>query len=425
MAITANHDKVDRDFMMNLVTLEKPCEIVISLRGEHIKSASLNEHVTQASNHGCSHIFFMDVDMSFPPWTLYMLMSHNLPIVSGLYHLKSTPYSPIAGWVDSDGHAVNGNGRSWKEDYCPLPDNSLVQVDWCGIGCLLVDMDVFNKIWFPPFRDEWDVEEGKRHKGHDVIFCEEVRKAGYKIFVDTHTDLMHIGRSVVSKAWIETYHRCRMDEELLKTVKGYSQEPTWWDEKWMGSLAKPHEMGYRSLIKEFVARIPMRSSVIDMGCGDGSALRLLREMNACDVYGMDFSNTVMNILRKKKIPCEKVDLRNYSPNGRKADTVILSHVLEHMPDHDSAVRLVKTVSDMAIDQAFIVVPDEKELWYEHALRFDESSLRDITAPYFASVEISNIERDIVTQYDSHYHIMAHCRKSAASGSDEVSGAITG
>jgi hypothetical protein len=55
------------------------------------------------------------------------------------------------------------------------------------------------------------------------------------------------------------------------------------------------------------------------------------------------------------------DLRNYSPNGRRAHTVILSHVLEHMGTRAEADRLVKTVSDLATDQAFIIIPKKKKL----------------------------------------------------------------
>jgi hypothetical protein len=425
LAITANHDKVDRDFMMHLVTLERPSDTMVSLRGSHIKAVSLNEHVAEAANNGCSHVFFMDVDMNFPPWTLYKLMSHKLPIVTGLYHLKSTPYSPIMGWISSSGVAVNGRGRQWKEDYYPLPKDALVQIDWCGIGCLLVDMDVFNKIWYPPFRDEWDMELGNRRKGHDVIFCEEARKAGYKIFADTSVDVMHIGRAIVSRAWAETYHRCGMDAELLKTVNAYSMEPAWWNEKWMKSLVKRLECPYRSLIKALMALIPPKSSVIDLGCGDGSLLRFMKELNSCDVYGVDFSSVAIRTLAEKGVPGEVADLRAYNPNGRRAHTVILSHVLEHMTT-ENAGRLVKTVSDLATDQAMIVVPEESELWYEHTVKYTEDSLRRITSPHFDSVNIFKVERDEpVSVTGSTCHIVAHCRKAKAGGSDEVSPAVTG
>ena len=425
LAITSNHEKVDRDFMIHLVSLQRPGDAMVSLRGEHIKSASLNEHVKAASDAGCSHIFFMDVDMNFPPTTLTQLMSHNLPIVSGLYHLKATPYSPIAGWTSKDGVAINGNGKIWKEDYCPLPRDSLVEVHWCGIGCLLVDMDVFNKIWYPPFWDVWDKEHGMRHKGHDVIFCEEARKAGYKVYVDTTTDVTHIGRSFVNRAWVETYHRVNMDGALLDTVHEYSLEQPWWDEKWAAVLASKRERGYPSLVKEFIAKVPKGVSVIDLGCGDGSVLRALRDYNECDVFGLDFSKSSMTILKEKGIPGEQADLRVYEPNGRRAHTVILSHVLEHMTDDSVADRLVKVVSTMAEEQAFIVVPDDKDLWYEHCIMYDEAKLRAAVAPHFPFVEMHCIERNSDAPSASKHHIVAHCRKHKPAESDEVNAGITG
>ena len=409
LAITSNHEKVDRDFMMHLVTLYRPGDTVVSLRGQHIKSASLNEHLAEASNNNCTHIFFMDVDMNFPPWTLMRLMSHKLPIVTGLYHLKASPFSPIMGWIDSKGVAINGNGRPWKDDYCPLPVNSLVEIHWCGIGCLLVDMDVFNKIWFPPFRDEWDMEQGKRHKGHDVIFCEEVRKAGYQIFADTSVDVTHVGRSYINRAYVETYHRLNMDQEIYNTVNAHSLEPAWWDEKWSQHLVSGRERSQKLLVSDLMERIPPKSTVIDMGCGDGQLLRILKQSHECDVFGMDFSDASIRILQDKGIPGEVVDLRTYTPNGRTASTVILSHVLEHMTDAHVG-RVIQLVADMTTDQAFIVVPHDKQLWYEHCKVYDDDSLRAAVTPYFDSVEVFRVERDDKVPSLADYHIVAHCRK---------------
>jgi len=428
LAITANHDKVDRDFMMHLVTLIKPTpDWIVSLRGEHIKSASLNEHVAQAANSGCSHIFFMDVDMNFPPWTLARLMSHNAPVVTGLYHLKSTPYSPIMGWASKEGYAVNGNGRLWKDDYCAMPRDQLVEIHWCGIGCLLVDMDVFNKIYYPPFKDIWNEEEGKRQKGHDVIFCEEVRKAGYRIFADTSVDVTHIGRAIVNRAWVETYHRCNMDQELFKTINSYSVEPVWWDEMWFKNLDSGCERDPRVLLKELTPRIPTGVSVIDLGCGDGQVLRVLKQLNSCDVYGMDFSETAIRILGTKGIKGEVADLRKYEANGRRAHTVIMSHVLEHMTE-EHVDHVVKLASDMAEEQAFIIVPQEKRLWYEHAKLYDEEELRKAVAPHFPHVEVYKILGSKAAMEHLGYkykHVIAHCHKHPPVCAEEAAPAATG
>lgn len=422
LAVTANHDKIEKDFMMNLLQLYRPFDWIVSLKGAHIKSASLNEHLAEASNRDCTHVFFMDVDMHFPSPALVKLLSHRLPIVSGLYHLKDYPYSPIAGWTDAEGIAVNGNGKMWKYDYCPLPVNSLVDVHWCGIGCLLVDMDVFNKIWFPPFHDKWNMELGKRQKGHDVIFCEEVRAAGYKVYVDTSVDCTHIGRSMTNKIWIDAYYKARMQDALDQVALEHSLEPGYWDETWFANRAMNKERRQDVLIEELAPRIPEGASVIDVGCGDGHLLRALKALRKCDVYGMDFSRQAIAALADKGVPGEVADIRTYSANGRRAHTVVLSHVLEHVKDEDMH-RVLSLISDLATDQAFIIVPQEKEKWYEHVRTYDEPKLLAHVAPYFDSVEITKIKgSDAVMERNFDYrHIIAHCSKQP-SGSDEVKAA---
>lgn len=410
LAVTANHDRIEKDFMMTLLQLYRPFPWIVSLKGEHIKSASLNDHLAEASNRDCTHILFMDVDMHFPPTALVTLMSRRLPIVSGLYHLKEYPFSPIAGWTDKEGNAVNGNGKRWKYDYCPLP-SGLVEVHWCGIGCLLVDMDVFNKIWFPPFRDEWNMEIGKRQKGHDIIFCEEARRAGYKVFVDTSVDCTHLGRSMINKVWVESYYRAGMYQELERTALDHSMESPYWDETWFANRVMRKERNLAVLIAEIAPKIPEGSSVIDVGCGDGHMLRSLKALRKCDVFGLDFSSQAIAALADKGVPGEVADIRTYEPDGRRAHTVIFSHVLEHVRDEDLH-RVLSLVSGLATSQAFVVVPQEKEKWYEHVRTYDERKLLAHVAPYFDSVEINAIRGsdEVMRRHVDYRHLIAHCKQ---------------
>jgi SAM-dependent methyltransferase len=179
--------------------------------------------------------------------------------------------------------------------------------------------------------------------------------------------------------------------------------------------------------------IPEKATVLDIGCGDGGLLRILKEEKACDVYGLDFSFVSIDTLKAKGIPGEVADLRTYEVNGRRAHTVILSHVLEHITD-PYVDRVVKLVSDSATDQAFIIVPKEDTMWYEHVRKYNMDTLRTAVAPYFDSVDISLVERESVGPSGARDHIMAHCHKISASrsedrrrpgGSDEVSTGITG
>lgn len=417
IGITSNHDHLDRAFMMHLLHLIKPRRYYITLAGYHIKSASLNEHVTIAGNEDCTHILFLDVDMQFPVETIPKLLAHRKDIVSGLYHLKETPYSPICGWVNQNGDAVNGNGRMWKEDYCPLPENQLVDIHWAGIGCLLVDMKVFDRIYFPPFKDIWNDELGVRQKGHDVLFCENARKAGCQVFVDTSVDCTHLGKLHVSKTWVDTYHRLDMDHEILKTIRSYSAERQWWDDKWgMNQVRKTLRVSPH--ITSFIENhVPPDASVADLGCGDGWIMEQFHKRGN-PVYGFDFSQTGIQYLKDRGMDGEVVDLRTWSPNGHRYHTVILSHVLEHMRDED---RIMATVRDMTQEQAFVVVPKEKQLFVmEHLRLYDEESLLKVASRHFEDVTVALVHRPGDRFYGD---LIAHCRKPRRS--DEVTRGSSG
>jgi len=160
--------------------------------------------------------------MELPNDTVPKLLRHEQPVVSGLYHIKSYPFSPIAGWnVQVEGGIVgrvNGHGKMWKKDYCPLPKNKLVEVDWCGIGCLMVDMKVFDKIPFPCFWDDWDREKGTRERGHDLVFCDTVKAYGYRVFVDTSVRCGHRVLFTIDPLFIEAFYRSGMAETVKQIL---------------------------------------------------------------------------------------------------------------------------------------------------------------------------------------------------------------
>jgi 2-polyprenyl-3-methyl-5-hydroxy-6-metoxy-1,4-benzoquinol methylase len=409
IGITSNHDHVDRAFMMHLLHMIKPRRYYISLAGYHIKSASLNEHLTVAGNEDCTHILFLDVDMQFPIDTIPKLMSHQVDIVSGLYHLKETPFSPICGWTNKNGDAVNGDGKMWKYSYCPLPANQLVEVHWTGIGCLLVNMKVFDRIYFPPFKDIWNDEMGVRQKGHDVLFCENARKAGHQVWVDTSVDCTHIGKLHVSKTWVDTYHRLGMDHEILKTIRSYSAERQWWNDKWGMEMTRKLLRVHPHITQSIQDLIPAGVRVADLGCGDGWIMEQLQK-RGIQVYGYDFSPTAIEYLKSRGMDGEVADLRTWSPNGHKYHTVILSHVLEHMQDED---RIMDVVAQMTENQAFVVVPKEKELFaMEHLRLYDEEKLLVLAKRHFENVHVSLVHRPGERFYGD---LIAHCRGPRRSG----------
>jgi hypothetical protein len=88
----------------------------------------------------CKAVFFLDDDVLFHPDVLKKLLSHQRPIVSGLYYTKTAVPTPLA--LHDEGE---GTARGWTP-------GELIEVAGHGMGCTLIDADVFRRM-----RDETDL----------------------------------------------------------------------------------------------------------------------------------------------------------------------------------------------------------------------------------------------------------------------------
>lgn len=127
-----------------------------------------------------THLFFIDDDVCVPPDGLLRLLSHNLPVVTGLYVQRAMPMLPVVYRCDERGHHVN------LTKFC----DGLQEVDACGAGCLLIRTDVLRAIeatgepWF-----DWP----SSGISEDLAFCSRVRSLGYPIVLDFDVKCEHLG----------------------------------------------------------------------------------------------------------------------------------------------------------------------------------------------------------------------------------------
>jgi hypothetical protein len=138
------------------------------------------------------YLFFLDDDVGCPPDTIIKLLRHKLPIVSGVYYRRNLPLAPVM-------LKNSPNGPQWITEY---PQNSLVEVDFVGAGCLLIQRQVLESLpplsnrcgWFQWQCDRTDLPMLEK-TSEDFTFMTHARNHGYKIMVDTSIQCLHIGLS--------------------------------------------------------------------------------------------------------------------------------------------------------------------------------------------------------------------------------------
>lgn len=140
---------------------------------------SRNILVRIAREQQATHIFFVDSDMVFQPPTLHALIQSDRQIVGAAYSEKRPPYKITA----------FGKDMNRLEQYM-LQGETVFEVGAMGLGCCLIDMDVFKAF----------DEDGKKHRpalpyfdtgttpngeiwGEDMIFFQRARSLGFGVWL--------------------------------------------------------------------------------------------------------------------------------------------------------------------------------------------------------------------------------------------------
>jgi len=179
-------------FFDSFITMEKPDFVYIRTNKGSIEDMR-NAMVKQALESQCTHLIMMDTDQCYHPQTITKLLSHKLPIVGALVYRRYPPFDPLMVRGDVGTYSTVSE---WEPE-------SLVEVDATGTGCLMFNMNVFRKMPSPWFRIRYHVGEGNAGTvGEDFGFCSDLKKAGYKIYVDTSVPVGHLSQlQITEEIW--------------------------------------------------------------------------------------------------------------------------------------------------------------------------------------------------------------------------------
>jgi len=129
-----------------------------------------------AKKTNATHVFYVDSDMDFPPDTIDRLVAHNKEIVTVEYSRRKLPVESVTTPLDK------------------ASETELYKAKNIGGGCLLVRLDVFDKIdqpWFNFGRKGTDVVIGE-----DTWFANMARDKGIDSWIDPTIKVGHIGEYI-------------------------------------------------------------------------------------------------------------------------------------------------------------------------------------------------------------------------------------
>jgi hypothetical protein len=178
---------IPASFFYSFALMERPDFIFIHADNGPV-DVLRNDIVEKALSCGATKLIMMDIDHIYHPKTITNLLSHRLPIVGVLTFRRYPPFDSIM-------LRVNGNGYESIDEW---QEGELVEVDATGAGCMMFDMSIFRKMPYPWFKFHKDCDTGACI-GEDIGFCQDLKAAGYRIFVDTSVPADHLTTMAVNR----------------------------------------------------------------------------------------------------------------------------------------------------------------------------------------------------------------------------------
>jgi len=165
-------------------------------------------------------------------------------------------------------------------------------------------------------RKELNIEQGQTAKALTKNFSSGLRQL-WQDMRFTFTNISHTPRATLA----------RMDYEDYWRVRGHhSFQPRY---RIIAELIEPG------------------SSVLDVGCGDGWLLEHLIQTRNVTGFGIDISPEAVRMARKRGVPAEVGDVLTWQPD-KEYEYVILSEVLEHLPNPEEVINKVRCCFRQAI-----------------------------------------------------------------------------
>jgi len=160
----------------------------VSIQSGGYKPFNMNKLVEEAKKVDATHLMSIDADMIFPADGLERLLGADKDIVGANYRFRG-----VLADQDTPASVIKFEGKDgYRNVLEPDFPKELFECGAVGLGFTLIKMSVFDKLKKPYFY----IKEDPLPSTEDIVFCQDARKAGIKIFCDPTIKMGHYGSYV-------------------------------------------------------------------------------------------------------------------------------------------------------------------------------------------------------------------------------------
>ena len=211
IAMLIGGDMVYKDMLKVAFGLQKPIGTIVYFETKKPQvDLSRNILASLALRDQCEWIFYLDADIIPPLDVIPGLISHNLPLVTALYYRRYERYEPCIYHMSSKGIPVNYTEEELAQ---PLYGSTLIEIEACGAGCMLIHSSVFEKL--KPSVEKFDIQDDATktmltcwkfweylihqnvNLSEDIVLASRAKGLGFKIFADLNLKCGHLTNVMV------------------------------------------------------------------------------------------------------------------------------------------------------------------------------------------------------------------------------------
>jgi len=138
-----------------------------------------------------THMMWIDSDIVFNPEQFIKLLNYDKDVVSGIYKMAGGKQFATVEKMDEEFFKKNGTFKFWTDE--DIKDKKgLIEVDYTGLGWILIKKGVFEQLEYPWFRPLWkEFGNIKDFTSEDSALCMMLKEKGIKIYVDPEIRVGH------------------------------------------------------------------------------------------------------------------------------------------------------------------------------------------------------------------------------------------